>query len=87
MNEDYENANRQMNAFKFLKYFNLGLCVVALAVAAVLWALGNSKWPAPMAVAPLLFILACVFSNAAHIYYNSMSFIELQKRVSELEVK
>ena len=85
MNADHEKTKRYVNSFKFLKYLSYGLCVVALAVGAVLWAIGNSKANDALAGASVLFVFAFIFSNAAGYHFNALSIIDLQKRLSELE--
>ena len=85
MNEDHEKAKRYLNSFVILKKLSLGLCAVALVVGVVLMAVGNSLANVAFPVFSLLFVLGFIFSNAAGHYFNALSIIELQKRVSELE--
>jgi len=85
MNADHEKAHRYVNAFKFLHYFSYALCAVAIVVGAVLFAMGHSKANDCMGVAAIMFIFACIFSNARGYHFNRLPIIELQKRVSELE--
>ena len=85
MNSDNENARRDLNSFVILKKLSWALCAVAIVVSAVLFALGNSKADDLSRVAALGFILACIFSNAAGHYFNALSIIDLQKRLSALE--
>ncbi len=85
MNSDHENAKRHLNSFVILKKLSLGMCAVALVVGVVLMAVGNSNANGPISVAALMFILSCVFSNAAGHFSNALSIIDLQQRLSELE--
>ena len=76
MNSDHEKAERDLNSFVILKKLSLGMCAVALVVGVVLMAMGNSNANGPITVAALMFILSCVFSNAAGHFSNAQSIID-----------
>jgi hypothetical protein len=85
MASDHEKTKRQLNSFVILKRVSWALWAVAIVLSAVLWAVGNSKANNCLGVAALMFILACIFSNATGYQFNRLSIIDLQKRLSALE--
>ena len=85
MNSDHEKTKRDLNSFVILKKLSFGLCAVALVVGVVLMAVGNSLANVAFPVFSLLFVLGFIFSNAVGHYFNALSIIDLQKRLSELE--
>ena len=86
MNADHKKASDQLKAFTILKKLFLGMCAVAIVLSAVLLAMGNSKANDCMGGAAIMFIFAFIFSNAAGFQFNRLSIIDLEKRLSELEV-
>lgn len=86
MKAEYEETARgHLKSFTFLKMIAWWGCGLSVIACVILTAMGHSKANNALGGAAICFIFAFIFSNAVGFLSNSLSIIDLQKRVSELE--